>query len=158
MARRRSTSKTTPRTWFIRAGVGVAIGIFVGFGIGATAVHYLQPPGVVTPEPDVPDTTNKSRAGSDGSDESPVVEDDRPQTGIVVPELIGMEEGDARAAIVHAGFTVGSVTFRGDAERMGTVVASFPVPGEAVRLPGTINLILSDGKGRPDSTANPSQR
>ena len=156
MARRRSKAKITPRTWFIRAGVGIAIGIVAGFAIGAAGVHFLQPPGVVTPETDAEDGSRKSRSGSETADESPAVEEEKPKMGIVVPELLGLEEGDARAAIVNAGFTVGTVTFRGDSERMGSVVASFPVSGEAVRLPGTINLILSDGKGRPDSTANPS--
>lgn len=155
MARRRSRSKTTPRTWFIRAGIAIAVGIPVGFGTGAAAVRFLQPPGVVTADNDSSETARKPRGG-DAAEEAPPAEAEKPKEGIVVPELVGMEEGDARAAIVHAGFTVGSVTFKAGSQRMGTVVESFPVPGESVPLPATINLILSDGKVRPDSSGNPS--
>jgi beta-lactam-binding protein with PASTA domain len=70
---------------------------------------------------------------------------------VLVPKLVGMEEGDARNAILQAGFAVGSVTFKTSAEPLGTVVESIPVPGEAVVLPATVSLILSDGKGRRDS-------
>ena len=157
MARRRSTSQTEPRVWFIRAGVGVAAGILVGFGTGAAAVHYLQPPGAAIADGVATDSTRKPRNVSDAVEEAPVAEAEKPKDGVVVPSLVGMEEGYARAAITHAGFSIGSVTFRGGAERMGTVLASIPVPGEAVPLPATINLILSDGKGRPDSTSNPPQ-
>lgn len=156
MARRRSTSRTTPRTWFIRAGVGIAVGILVGFGMGAAGVRYLQPPGVVTPDTSATDSSRKPRNTAEADEPGPAAEPERP-TGTVVPELVGMEEGDARAAIRNAGFNVGSVTFRGGSERMGTVVTTIPIPGEAVQLPATINLILSDGKGRPDSSAVPPQ-
>lgn len=158
MARRR-TSNTPLKTWLIRAGIGIAAGILIGFGIGAAGVRYLQPPGAVVADTSATtvDSTRIRRRGTDTPDETSPAEAERPSNGVVVPELVGMEEGDARAAIVHAGFTVGSVTFRSGPERLGTVVASFPVPGEAVPLPATINLILSDGKVRADSAGNPSQ-
>lgn len=156
MAQRRKTSKTTPRTWFIRAGIAIGVGLLVGFGTGAAGVHFLQPPGVVTADVDSTSGTRKPR-GSDAAEEAPAAEPEKPKDGVVVPELVGLEEGDARAAIVHAGFTVGSVTFKAGSQRMGTVVECFPVAGEAVPLPATINLILSDGKVRPDSSGHPSQ-
>ena len=152
MAKRRAT-QTTLRTWLIRGAVGIASGILVGFAIGALGVRVLQPPGVIAAEPAV-DSTRKPR-GPSAPVEEPAAEVEKPRNGIVVPQLIGLEEGDARQAILRAGFTIGSVTFKAGIEPMGTVVASFPVPGEAVVLPAMVNLILSDGKGKKDSTAIP---
>lgn len=157
MARRKSTGTTTGRTWLIRAGIAIAAGIVVGFATGAAAVRYLQPPGVIPTDSGAADSTRKPKSAATATDEAVEPETAKPKNGVVVPELVGMEEGDARAAIVNAGFTVGSVTFKADAKRMGTVVASFPIPGEAVPLPASINLILSDGKARPDSANNPPQ-
>ncbi|MEO7996675.1 MAG: PASTA domain-containing protein [Gemmatimonadaceae bacterium] len=156
MARRRSTGTTTGRTWLIRAGVGIAVGILVGFATGAAGVRYLQPPGVVSTD-SAADSTRKPKNAANATEEPAEPETEKPKDGVVVPQLVDLEEGDARAAIVHAGFTVGSVTFKADSKRMGTVVATFPVPGEAVPLPASISLILSDGKGRPDSLTNPPQ-
>ena len=154
MARRRAT-RTTLRTWLIRGAIGIAGGIVVGFGLGALGVRMLQPVGAVAAEPAV-DSTRKPRGPSVTSEEpAPVVQAEQPRDGIVVPQLIGLEEGDARQAILRAGFSVGSVTFKAGVEPLGTVVASFPVPGEAVVLPAMVNLILSDGKRKPDSTAVP---
>lgn len=153
MAKRRATI-TPPRTWLIRGGIAIAAGLIVGFATGAVGVRVLQPAGVIAAEP-VVDSARKPRASS--ASEEPVVdtETEKPKDGIVVPQLIGLEEGDARQAIMRAGFTVGSVTFKSGVEPLGTVVASFPVPGEAVVLPAMVNLILSDGKGKADSTAVP---
>ncbi|MEP6836298.1 MAG: PASTA domain-containing protein [Gemmatimonas sp.] len=152
MAKRRTTN-TTLRTWLIRAAISIAIGIVAGFGLGAVAVRVLQPPVTVSVDPGA-DSTRKPR-GPVVANEEPAAEPEKPKNGIVVPQLIGMEEGDARQAIVHAGFTIGSVTFKAGPPPMGNVVASFPVPGEAVVLPAMVNLILSDGKGRADSAAVP---
>ena len=152
MAKRRAT-KTTLRTWVIRGAIGIASGIVVGFGIGALGVRVLQPPGVIAAEP-ATDSSRKSR-GPSAAVAEPAAEPEKAADGIVVPQLIGMEEGDARQAIQRSGFSIGSVTFKAGVEPMGTVVASFPVPGEAVVLPAMVNLILSDGKGKPDPTATP---
>jgi len=151
MAKRRG-SKTTLRTWMVRGAIGIVAGIAVGFAIGAVGVRVLQPPGVIAAEP-VVDNTRKPRPTA--QEPAAEAQAEKPRDGIVVPQLIGMEEGDARQAILRAGFSIGSVTFKADVEPLGTVVASFPVPGEAVVLPAMVNLILSDGKGKADSTAAP---
>lgn len=155
-AKRRTTTKATPRTWLIRAGIGIAAGIAVGFAIGALAVRMLQPPGAIPVDNAAADSTHKPRGQSAAVNE-PAADSqvDKPKNGIVVPQLIGLEEGDARQLILRAGFSVGSVTFKAGPPPMGTVITSFPVPGEAVALPAAVNLILSDGKGKADSAAAP---
>lgn len=153
MAKRRAM-KTTPRTWLIRGGMAIAAGIAVGFAVGAVGVRMLQPRGMLAAAP-VVDNARKPPEPSANEQPAANAETERPRDGIVVPELIGLEEGDARQAISRAGFTVGSVTFKSGVEPLGTVVASFPVPGEAVALPAMVNLILSDGKGKADSAAVP---
>ena len=62
----------------------------------------------------------------------------------VVPDLVGRVEGDARRLLERAGFTVGEIMFREDDNPVGTVLQTFPVPGERVTLPATVNLILAD--------------
>ena len=156
MARRKS--KTTTRTWIIRASIAIVLGIGVGFATGASAVHFLQPPASTDADTAATDTNARKpvRApkAANANNENPTP-DATPirADGTVVPGLVGMEEGDARLAITRAGFTVGSVLFKSSNAAAGTVLSSFPVPGEAVKLPATVNLILSDGRPRADSLA-----
>jgi hypothetical protein len=154
---RRKKGAVTGRTWLIRAGIGLGAGLLLGFIIGAITVRVLQPPAV--PDADVADTSVRKPV----ADASPA-EADRPapdpgpsSNGTLVPKLIGLEEGDARNLILRTGFAVGSVTFKASSAPIGTGVESIPIPGEAIVLPATISLILSDGKGRVDSLpAHPS--
>lgn len=155
--RRRSPGKFALKTWLIRAGIGIGVGILVGFAMGAGVVKVFQPAGNVA-APDTTDASKKPRGGKTAAAEEPAADADaqeRPTEGTIVPQVIGMDEGDARNLVTRTGFTVGSVTMKAGSEPLGTVVAAFPVPGEAVLLPATVNLILSDGKGKPDSTAVP---
>lgn len=129
--------------------------------MGVVAVRVFQPPALPTPASTSANTgaNSRSKPRRPAPDEEAVAEAESApaENGVVVPELVGLEEGDARGLITRSGFRVGSVTFRGASEPLGTVVASIPVPGEAVVLPATISIILSDGKGRPDSLANQPQ-
>lgn len=150
MARRRRI--VTGKTWAIRAGIGIGAGIVLGFALGAVVVRIVQPPGVVMPEPTPTDSGSRSQAAnSSGNEEQAQQDSTPPANGTLVPQLIGMEEGDARNLILRAGFAVGSVTFKASSAPLGTVLESIPIPGESVPLPATVSLILSDGKGRPDS-------
>jgi PASTA domain len=150
MSRRRV--KATGKTWAIRAAIGLSAGLLVGFALGALTVRLVQPPGAVAVADADSSRIRKPRVSSEPEAESPAEQESaKPVNGVVVPQLIGMEEGDARNAITRAGFTIGTVTFKSSPEPLGTVVESFPVPGEAVPLPATVSLILSDGKGRTDS-------
>lgn len=167
MARRRMSS--TARTWAIRAAIGLGSGLVLGFVIGAITVRVMQPAVVIAPDGGRPTSTRRTPVareaednGQDGqntsSSENEMPVNGAPVNGIRVPQLVGMEEGDARKAILRSGFAVGSVTFKASSEPLGRVVESIPVPGEAVVLPAMVSLILSDGKGRPDSLSNFSLR
>ena len=116
----------------------------------------MQPP-VALAADTVAESTQKPRRPAPVNDEPATTVEPEPVNGVVVPQLIGLEEGDARQAILRAGFKIGSVTFKSGPPPIGIVVTSFPVSGEAVVLPAMINLILSDGKGSTDSTATPPQ-
>ncbi|MGV3709848.1 MAG: PASTA domain-containing protein [Gemmatimonas sp.] len=151
MAKRRA-KKADLRTWLIRAGIAVAVSLPVGFGLGAIGVRVLQPSVALA----VQAAEERERPARPPKDETAEPAAEPEKRGVVVPELVGLDEGDARQAIQRAGFAIGSVTFRSGPEPLGTVVASFPVQGEAVELPATINLILSDGKGSADSATGPS--
>lgn len=150
MARRSGTA--TGKTWAIRAGIGIGAGILLGFVIGAVTVRIIQPPGAIIPDSTAEGISRKPQAENGSATETPETQDSvAPVSGTVVPQLIGLEEGDARNTILRSGFTIGSVTFKTSSAPLGTVLESIPVPGEAVVLPATVSLILSDGKGRVDS-------
>jgi hypothetical protein len=68
-----------------------------------------------------------------------------------VPDLADLEEGEARQTLEDLGFDVGTVMFRRSTKPVGTVLSTFPVAGERVPQPATVNLILSDGRGPADS-------
>ncbi|MBC8088854.1 MAG: PASTA domain-containing protein [Phycisphaerae bacterium] len=156
MARRRG--RVTGKIWAIRAGIAIGSGILLGFIIGAITVRVVQPPGVISSVSENR-STRKPQPDVEPTDNEPAQQEQTPQVnGTLVPKLIGMEEGDARNAISRAGFSVGSVTFKASAKPLGTVVESIPVPGEALVLPATVSIILSDGKGRTDSLPSSSLR
>jgi hypothetical protein len=71
----------------------------------------------------------------------------------VVPDLIGRTEGDARRLLEIAGFALGDLLFQEDDGPTGLVLATFPVPGERVSLPATVNLVLSDRRRTMDTSA-----
>lgn len=149
---RRKKGVADGRTWLIRAGIGLGAGILLGFIIGGVVVKVMQPPGVPDAVADAGTTAKRPPVEAEPStDEPPLKTDDGGKSGTLVPKLLGMEEGDARSAIERAGFNVGSVTFKASSAPLGTVVESIPIAGEAIVLPATVNLILSDGKGRIDS-------
>ena len=68
-----------------------------------------------------------------------------------VPNLADLDEGEARQTLEDLGFDVGEILFRRSPKRAGTVLSTFPVAGERITQPATVNLILSDGRGPPDS-------
>jgi len=65
--------------------------------------------------------------------------------GILVPNVIGVQEGVARARLAQAGLSVSSVERRFDVQPEGTVLAQSP--GEGARLPrgGGVALVVSAG-------------
>ncbi len=148
----------TGGTWALRAGVALFAGLVVGVGGGFLGLRVLMgdtPPAPieeVNPEPVVPAprrTYSGPRAdgmrASDG-DQARVGEGDAAarDSVAVVPDLVGRAEGDARRLLERSGFSLGEILFRESDKRLGTVLETFPVPGERVPLPATVNLILAD--------------
>jgi hypothetical protein len=115
------------------------------------------PARVLEPEPETPPAARRQIRGprADGMREgSPSLIGGGSLAGrdsvAVVPDLVGRVEGDARRLLERAGFTLGTIMFREDDLPVGTVLQTFPVPGERVPLPATVNLILADRRRPPD--------
>jgi hypothetical protein len=152
-----SPSRTARRVWVVRAAIAVTAGLVVGIGGGVFALSVLVgdvPSPVVRavePEPLTPAPRRQisgpradgMRAGSDQGLVGGGTLADRDSLA-VVPDLVGRVEGDARRLLDLAGFRVGEILFREDDLPVGTVLQTFPVPGERVALPATVNLILAD--------------
>jgi beta-lactam-binding protein with PASTA domain len=71
------------------------------------------------------------------------------EVAVTIPDVVGRTEGDARTALERGGFTIGTVLVQASAEPAGTVLSTFPVRGERVALPATVNLVVSSGRS-PD--------
>jgi len=162
-----SPARTARQVWAVRAAIAVAAGLVVGIGSGMLGLSMLvgdAPPPVVRntdPEPLTPAPRRQisgpradgMRAGSDqglvGSGTLAMRD-----SLAVVPDLVGRVEGDARRLLERAGFSIGDIMFREDDLPVGTVLQTFPVPGERVALPATVNLILADRRRfiEPDTT------
>lgn len=162
------------RKWSVRFLVAGLLGVSTGAAIGLFGVQTLEPgnPGQVD-SLDIPDSSDteenttarnrtSSRPSAAGATNIPQQQDYDIDTvvsvrstpaaaAVAVPNLAELEEGDARAVLEDLGFQVGQVMFRGSPKPMGTVLSTFPVAGELVALPATVNLILSNGRGRRDS-------
>ncbi len=145
-------------TWAARAGVALFTGLIVGVGGGFLGLRVLMgdtPPAPieeVEPEPETPAprrTYSGPRADGMRSSDGDVAMvgggDAAARDSVaVVPDLVGRAEGDARRLLERSGFSLGQILFRQSDERLGTVLETFPVPGERVQLPATVNLILAD--------------
>ncbi len=73
------------------------------------------------------------------------------ETG-AVPNLIGKTESEAKTMIKEYGFKVGTVTEEEGTEEKGTVIAQDPKAGEEAKQGDTINITISDGKGKEMGT------
>lgn len=151
-------SRTAKRGWGQRAAIAVVAGLVVGVGGGVLGLAMLvgdAPPPVVRevePEPVVPTPRRASRSPRADGMRAGTADEGLIGGGTlamrdslaVVPDLIGRVEGDARRLLERAGFAIGEILFREDDVPAGTVLETFPVPGERVALPATVNLILAD--------------
>lgn len=151
------------RMWGIRILIAIAAGVVIGAFVGVMGVRTFEPgrPG----DPDslqlLLDSVANSQASatSERAPEPPVPVDTVAAADtldaavpVAVPDLTDISEGDARTILEELGFEVGTIMFRGSPMPLGTVLSTFPVAGERVTLPATVNLVLSDGRGRRDST------
>lgn len=150
------------RRWLVRGLVAVLIGLALGAVGGLLIVNTLEPG-----NPDQADSLQlllDSVARSNSEPEPtrrdtvtpppPPPDPDTMATVVAVPDLANLDEGSARAVLIDLGFEVGTILFRSSPRPAGTVLSTFPVAGERVPLPATVNLILSDGRGS-DSTPPP---
>ncbi len=153
------------RTWWSRAGVALFAGLLVGVGGGFLGLRILRGDTPTASIPEVEEEAGQSAPRRTYS--GPRADGARRRDGeatmvgsgsssnrdsvAVVPDLLGRAEGDARRLLERAGFTLGEILFRQADERLGTVLETFPVPGERVQLPATINLILADRRRSIDS-------
>lgn len=164
-----SPARAARRVWITRAGIAVVAGLVVGIAGGVLGLSMLvgdAPPPVVRevdPEPATPvprrqirgPRADGMRAGS--GDQGLVGSGTLAMRDslAVVPDLVGRVEGDARRLLERAGFTIGDVMFREDDMPVGTVLQTFPVPGERVALPATVNLILADRRRSIEPDTSP---
>jgi hypothetical protein len=159
-----SKTSTVGRRWRVRLLAAIALGVVLGGIIGVVGVRTLEPgrPG----DPDSLQMLLDSIAKAKAAAELPVVAPqaavdttpDEPPPPVViaaVPALTDFEEGEARELLEDLGFTVGTILFRSSSKATGTVLSTFPVAGERIVLPATVNLILSDGRGPRDSLDTP---
>jgi hypothetical protein len=146
------------KLWLSRAGIALGAGLIFGAASGFVSLRILEGDSR-TPIPEVVDEeivepaprktfsgprADGMRAGSAQSARRGEGVEVSSTPVAVVPDLLGRVEGDARRLLERAGFTLGDVMFREADERTGTVLETFPVPGERVQLPATVNLILAD--------------
>lgn len=147
------------RRWAKRAGIALAAGLVVGVTTGLVGLRVLAgdaPPAVIAPVAPAEDAAAAPRRTYSGPRADGMrrgaTRDSLSGSGLIaaresvgtVPDLIGRAEGDARGLLERAGFTLGTIMFREADEPIGTVLETFPVPGERVVLPATVNLILAD--------------
>jgi beta-lactam-binding protein with PASTA domain len=80
---------------------------------------------------------------------SPVdlVVSDGPPAPRVVPDVVGLPEADAAAALTAAGLVVGAVARTPDPAPVDSVVAQNPSAGSAAPAGSAVDLIVSDGPG-----------
>lgn len=153
-----SPARTASRVWAVRAAIAVAAGLAVGIGSGLLGLSLLigdaPPPVVREAEPEPVTPAPRRQISGPRADGMRAGTSDQGLVGggtlamrdslAVVPDLVGRVEGDARRLLERAGFTLGEIMFREDDMPVGTVLQTFPVPGERVALPATVNLILAD--------------
>lgn len=157
----------TSRLWAKRAGIAALAGIAAGISGGLLGLRILSggapapAPAPALPVEDAPAAPRRTYSGprADGMRRGAATDSlsgsgqmaSLDSVGLV-PDIVGRAEGDARKLLERAGFTVGNILFREADERIGTVLQSFPVPGERVQLPATVNLILADRRRTIDPT------
>ncbi len=160
-----SARRSLRRTWATRAGIAVAAGLVVGVAGGVLGLKLLvgdAPVRVSEPVDEIPEVQAPRRQNSGpradgmraGANNQGMVGGGRlavRDSVAVVPDLVGRVEGDARRLLERAGFSVGEIMFQEDDLPVGTVLQTFPVPGERVTLPATVNLILADRRRTVDT-------
>ena len=71
--------------------------------------------------------------------------------GVDVPNVVGQREGAAVAMLNDAGFSVTTDYANSDTVAEGLVISQSPSAGEKGKEGGTVNIVVSSGKAKPDS-------
>lgn len=160
---RRNRRASLRRLWLIRLGSALAAGLAIGATIGVVGVNTIEPgrPQQADSLQIMLDSIAQGQtpagaldtAAADVAPGAPAADSTLPgaDSSIVVPDLVGVEEGAARTALADAGFAVGGTEFRASRSPTGTVLATSPAFGTAVARGTTVSLILSDGRAPADS-------
>ena len=169
--------KTSLRTWSIRIGAALIAGLIVGAIIGIIGVNTLDP-GRSAAKGTLESTIDSIATGKARSSRPernnpaeppsvPVFEEAAPPVAVdstvnegsvvpsidnvVIPDLVGLEEGAARVQLMGMGLRIGTSSFRPSRRPTGTVIATVP-PALAYTNPGdTVRLVLSNGRPPRDS-------
>jgi hypothetical protein len=149
--------KSTLRTWLIRGGIAVLVGLAIGAGTGVFTVNTLEPGrgnGVDSLQVMLDSISRGIKADSaPPAAEAPATEPVQTTQvdSIPVPSLAELEEGAARNAIRDAGLQVGEVIFQANLKPAGTVISSAPAVGTFVARGSAVSLTLSDGRPPTDT-------
>lgn len=157
MSAARSAKASVLRTWGIRIGIALALGLAIGAGVGVFTVNKLEParPGAVDSLQVMLDSIASAPAAPAPAAAPLVVDGATPPPPVshMVPQIVDLDEGSARAALVAAGLQVGEVRFAASAKAAGTVLATDPSAGTLVNANTPVVLILSDGRAPADTGA-----
>lgn len=173
-APRKGKKPASVRTWLIRAAIVSVVGLAAGGTSGVIAVRTLEPGHPERPDSQqvaldsmakgtVPTAKDKLSIRRDLDSAEAAQREQRiadslaimPPTGeATVPNVVGIDEGSARAVIAAAGFTVGTVQFRPSRAAAGTVLGTVPVNGAYAPRGAAIAMVLSDGHAPPDSLSS----
>ena len=76
-----------------------------------------------------------------------------PDILLPVPDVAGLDAGQARDRMLGAGFLVGEVKFRANRSPAGTVLATTPPAGSLLAATTAITLYISDGLAPVDTSS-----
>jgi hypothetical protein len=165
------------RRWLARLSIAAIVGASLGAGGGIMTVRKLEPgrpngvdslqvmldslargriaPKVVEAPATAPAAAESAVVADTTAGDSTVSDSTAALSGIRIPEIIGLDEGRARAALLAVGLAVGGVQFQGSAQPAGTVLGSMPAVGVPVAPGLAVTLFLSDGRPPVDTLSRP---
>jgi len=168
MIAKKSKAPATLKTWALRAAIVIVVGVAIGATGGVVAVRTFEPgrgsqPDSLqmmldsiargTPAAKLSDARDARRA----TDSSAAAERQQRYTDSIenaklpatVPDVVGLEEGAARARIAESRLVVGVVQLEDSRTAAGTVIRTEPVAGETLGANASVSLVLSNGKIPP---------
>jgi hypothetical protein len=165
----------TARTWIVRALVLAVLGLAIGAAGGVVGVRTLEPGRAEQPDSlqmmldsIANGAPSKAAARTVRRSADSLDADTRAQReadslrlasqGVVVPDVVGDEEGSARVRILGAKLAVGTIDFEDSSLAAGTVLRTQPSPGTPIAPGGVVSITLSNGRTPPGDSAPSVQR